>query len=139
MPPALKIRNLWLGRALDKVALSGGKVGIWAAALLFVVMLCFARPVFHVDIHAMNSLSEETLAADRTFRAVWGDLTSRVYLMTEGRSLQELQAKSDRLTGMLKEDAKRGKIDVGFALSDLFPGEDLARRHAGVWQTSNGN
>jgi predicted exporter/SAM-dependent methyltransferase len=133
MPPALKIRNLWLGRALDKVVLSGGKVGI-SAALLFVVMLCFARPVFHVDIHAMNSLSEETLAADRAFRAVWGDLTSRVYLMTEGRNLQELQAKSDRLAGMLKEDAKRGKIGAGFALSDLFPGEDLARRHAADWQ-----
>lgn len=134
MPPALKTRNLWLGRVLDKVVLSGGKVGIWAAALFFVVMLFFARPVFHVDIHAMNSLSEETLAADRAFRAVWGDLTSRVYLMTEGRTLQELQAKSDRLTGMLKEDLKRGRIGAGFALSDLFPGEALARRHAEDWR-----
>ena len=134
MPPALKIRNLWLGRALDKVVLSGGKVGIWAAALLFGVMLCFARPVFHVDIHAMNSLSEATLAADRTFRAVWGDLTSRVYLMTEGRSLEELQAKSDRLAGMLSEDVKRGRIGAGFALSDLFPGKALARRRAADWR-----
>ena len=134
MPPALKIRNIWLSRVLDKVVLSGGKAGIGAAALLFGVMLCFARPVFHVDIHAMNSLSEETVAAERTLQTVWGDLTSRVYLMTEGRSLQELQAKSDRLTGMLKEDLKRGKIGAGFALSDLFPGEDLARRRAADWQ-----
>ena len=134
MPPALKIRNLWLGPVLDRVVLSGGKAGIWAAALLFGVMLCFARPVFHVDIHAMNSLSEETLAADRAFRAVWGDLTSRVYMLTEGRSLAELQAKSDRLTGMLEEDFERGKIGPYFSLSDLFPGEDLARSRAADWR-----
>ena len=134
MPPALKIRNIWLSRVLDKVVLSSGKYGIWTAALFFGVMLCFARPVFHVDIHAMNSMSEETLAADRTFQAVWGDLTSRVYLMTEGRSLKELQAKSDRLTGMIKEDLKQGKIGAGFALSDLFPGDALAQRRAADWQ-----
>ncbi|MBM4315281.1 MAG: methyltransferase domain-containing protein, partial [Deltaproteobacteria bacterium] len=134
MPPALKNRTLWLVRALDRAVLSGGKVGIWAAALLFAVMLCFARPVFHVDIHAMNSMSEETLAADREFRAIWGDLTSRVYLMTDGRSLPELQAKSDRLTGMLKEDLEEGKIGPGFSLSDLFPGETLARSRAADWR-----
>jgi predicted exporter/SAM-dependent methyltransferase len=134
MPPALKSRNIWLSRVLDKTVLSMGKYGIWAAALFFGVMLCFARPVFHVDIHAMNSMSEETLAAERTFQAVWGDLTSRVYLMTDGRSLQELQDKSDRLAGMLKDDLKRGKIGAGFALSDLFPGEVLAKRRAEDWQ-----
>ncbi len=57
MPPALKTRNPWLGRILDRIALSGGKAKLAAAALFFGVMLFFARPVFLVDINAMNSLS----------------------------------------------------------------------------------
>ena len=134
MPPALKTRDPWLGRILDRFALSGEKTKLVVAALFFGVMLCFARPVFQVDIGAMNSLSKETLAAEKTFQRVWGDLTSRVYLMTEGKNLEELQAKSDRLAGMFREDLKRGTVGAAFALSDLFPGEALARRHAADWQ-----
>ncbi len=134
MPPALKPRSPWLGRILDGIALSGGKAKLAAAALFFTTMLFFARPVFLVDINAMNSLSDETISADRTLQQVWGDLTSRVYVMTEGKNSVELQAKSDRLAGMFREDVKRGTINAAFLLSDLFPGEELARRRAADWQ-----
>ena len=86
MPPALKPRSEWLGPILDGIALSGGKAKLAAAALFFTVMLFFARPVFLVDIAAMNSLSDETIAADQTLQRIWGDLTNRVYVMTEGKS-----------------------------------------------------
>ena len=82
----------------------------------------------------MNSMSAETIAADRMIRQVWGDLSSRIYLMTEGRSLEELQAKSDRLAGMLREDLDRGTVKGAFALADLFPGEALAQSHAADWK-----
>jgi len=134
MPPARKTRDPWLGRILDRIVLSGEKPKLVAAALFFGVMLCFARPVFQVDINAMNSLSAETVAADKTLQQVWGDLTSRVYLMIEGQSLEELQAKSDRLAGMLREDLRRGSVQGAFALADLFPGEALAGRHAADWK-----
>jgi len=133
MPPALKTRDPWLSRILDRIALSGGKAKLVAVALFFGVMLCFARPVFQVDINAMNSLSTETVAAEKTLQRVWGDLTSRVYLMIEGGSLADLQAKSDRLAGMLRDDLNRGTVGAAFALSDLFPGEELAKSHAADW------
>jgi predicted exporter/SAM-dependent methyltransferase len=135
MPPALKTRNIRLSRILDRIALSGGIAKAVAVALFFLVMLCFARPVFQVDINAMNSMSTETVAADRTVQRVWGDLTSRIYLMTEGRSLEDLQAKSDRLSMMLREDLNRGTVKGAFVLADLFPGEALAKRHAADWKT----
>jgi len=97
-------------------------------------MLFFARPVFLVDINAMNSLSAETVAADRTLQRVWGDLTSRVYVMTEGKTITELQAKSDRLAMLLQEDLRRQTVKAAFLLSDLFPGEELARRRAADWR-----
>lgn len=133
MPPALKPRNPWLGRILDGIALSAGKAKLVAAALFFAVMLFFARPVFLVDIAAMNSLSAETIAADRTLKRIWGDLTNRIYVMTEGKNIEELQAKSDRLAGMFREDCRRGTLQAAFLLSDLFPAEEIARRRAADW------
>lgn len=134
MPPALKPRNPWLNRGLDRIALSGGKASLAAVALFFGTMLLFARPVFQVDINAMNSMNPDTVAADQTIRRVWGDMASRVYLMTEGQSLAELQVKGDRLAVMLQEDIDRGVIRGAFALSDLYPGETLAGRHASDWK-----
>ena len=134
MPPALKSRNRWFGRFLDSISLSGQKAKLAAAALFFVVMLFFARPVFLVDMNAMNSLSAETVAAEQTLQRVWGDLTSRVYVLTEGRTVQELQAKSDRLAGMFREDEKRGIVRGAFSLADLFPGEELARHRVADWK-----
>jgi uncharacterized protein len=134
MPPALKTRNMWLNRALEKVVLSGGKVGIAAVVLLFGIMLFFARPVFQVDINAMNSLSEDTIAAEEKIQELWGNLTSRVYLMIEGRSLSDLQKKNDRLSGLMGDDLNRGAVTSAFLPSDLFPGEELAGRHATAWR-----
>ncbi len=134
MPPALKIRNTWLNRALEKVVLSGGKAGIVGALILFGVMLFFARPVFQVDINAMNSLSSETIAADKKIQDLWGNLTSRVYMMIEGRSPSELQMKNDRLSVLLGDDLRRGAVASAFLPSDLFPGEELAGRRAAAWR-----
>ncbi|MBA4421659.1 MAG: MMPL family protein [Syntrophus sp. (in: bacteria)] len=134
MPPALKTRNRWLSRTLEKVVLSGGKAGIAATVLLFGIMLFFARPVFQVDINAMNSLSGETLAAEKKIQELWGNLTSRVYMMIEGRSISELQMKNDRLSVLLGDDLRRGVVTSAFLPSDLFPGEGLAGRRAAAWQ-----
>ena len=134
MPPALKTRNKWLNRALEKVVLSGGKAGILAAALFFGFMLWFARPVFQVDISAMNSLSDETIAADKKIQDLWGNLTSRVYMMIEGRSASELQMKNDRLSALLGDDLRRGVVTSAFLPSDLFPGEGLAGSRAAAWR-----
>jgi predicted exporter/SAM-dependent methyltransferase len=134
MPPALKTRNSRLGVFLDKIVLPGGRMKLAAAALFFVVMLFFARPVFQVDVGAMNSLSGETIAAEKTLQRVWGDMTSRVYVMTEGKTLAELQDKSDRLSGMFGEELKRGTLEEAFLLSDIFPGERLAARRAADWR-----
>ena len=133
MPPALKAHDDRFGRILDKLTLPGGMARPAVAALFFAVMLFFARPVFQVDVAAMNSLSRESIAAEKTLQQIWGDLTSRVYVMTEGKSLAELQEKSDRLSGMFREGLKQGILEGAFLLSDIFPGEKLAGLRAADW------
>jgi len=134
MPPARKSRNVWLTRALDRIVFSGGTAMMVAISVFFAVMLCFACPVFQVDINAMNSMSGETVAADKRLQGIWGNLTSRVYLLIEGRNPEELQAKSDRLAAMFQQDIRQGTLKAAFALSDLFPGKKQALRHAAAWR-----
>lgn len=134
MPPALKPRNDRFRRVLDQITRPVGMKGLVVAVVFFVLMLFFVRPVFQVDITAMNSLSAESIAAEKTLQQVWGDLTSRVYLMTEGRNVAELQEKSDRLHGMLREEIGRGTLGGAFLLSDLFPGERLAGERSADWK-----
>ena len=134
MPPALKPHNDRFHRVLDQITRPVGMKGLAVGVGFFVLMLFFVRPVFQVDITAMNSLSAESIAAEKTLQQVWGDLTSRVYLMTEGRNVAELQEKSDRLHGMFREEIGRGTLGGAFLLSDLFPGERLAGKRAADWK-----
>lgn len=136
MPPAKRVRKSPLATLLDRIVPSegSGRGRLAAAALLFGVMLCFARPVFQVDLNAMNSMSAATLAAESRVQAIWGNLTSRVYLLTEGPGQRALQDQSDALAPWLEEDERRSVIRAPFVLSDLFPGEARARRQAEAWR-----
>ena len=136
MPPALKTRNRWLSRALEKVVLSGGKAGIVAAALFFGFMLWFARPVFQVDISAMNSLSDETIAADKNDSGALGgsdepglyDDRGAERLGTSGEKRPPEPACSGRISG-------RASITSAFlALRPLSRGRGWRGRRAADWR-----
>jgi len=136
MPPARRERRSRLAGLLDRIVPTEGtgKVRLAVAVLFFAVMCGFARPVFRVDLNAMNSMSAETIAAEDRIQAVWGNLTSRVYLMLQGRDSRALQAQSDALAPRLEADAKRGVIAPPFLMSDLYPGEARARVNAAAWR-----
>ncbi len=112
----------------------GGRAAACGAILFGVVMLFFAKPDFHVDLQAMNSMSRETLAADKLIRSVWGDVLSRVFLAVEGKSLPELHAREDRLAGLLEEESRRGAVTSAFVPSMIFPGEERAKGNLAAWR-----
>ena len=55
-------------------------------------MLFFARPGFNVNLSAMNTVSQATRAAEEKLTSVWGDIFSKIFLMTEADSVEALQA-----------------------------------------------
>ena len=57
----------------------------------------------------MNTVGKDTRAAEKLFTEVWGDkLLNRVYLLSEGKSVSDLQNEGDRLLEMAgKDEAKR--------------------------------
>ncbi len=123
MPPA-KQRALPL-RHMVNIFSSLGKKGAYGCLIFAAIMLFFARPVFKVDLSSMNTVSEDTTAAEKLLTNVWGNnLFQKTYLMTEGESIKEVQNKGDRVLQMMDQDLQSGVILSGFVPSMIFPGEE---------------
>lgn len=132
LPPARRESNRRLARAIRKIAAPAG----WkpAAALVFgLVMLFFAKPVFNVDLQAMNSVSPETIAAENKLQGVWGNLSGRCYVLVEAPTLAALQKKNERLEVFLAGDVTSGKLAPVFLPTRIFPSRDAAAGHFAAW------
>jgi predicted exporter/SAM-dependent methyltransferase len=134
MPPARGESLLPLQRFTNWIATAAGKQKAFAAIGLAIVLLFYANPVFRVDLNSMNSVSKETLAAEKLLADVWGNLFSRIYVMAEGRDVKELQQKGDRLVTLLDQDVRTGTLASAFVPSMIFPGEQLAEQNFSAWR-----
>ena len=129
-------RRPWLpvDRWLRRATLAPGWLLLAVPAVLLVVLVPFARPRFDSDLHALNTVSHETRAAEQGIRQTWGDVFTHVYVFLEADSVAELQAKSDRLANFLHEQQTAGVIAEAFCPSLLFPGPELAAQNAEAWR-----
>ncbi|MBN1531580.1 MAG: MMPL family transporter [Spirochaetes bacterium] len=106
---------------------------VFIALALFCVMLFFSKPDFRIDIGAMNSVTAETLAAEKTVSSHWGTIFTKVYLLVEGSSLGDLRAKGDRLCALLESDRAGGRVASFFNSSMIVPGEERGGVNARAW------
>ncbi len=134
MPPARSESLLPLQSFTNWMTTAAGKKKAYAAAGLAIVLFFYANPVFHVDLNAMNSVSKETLAAEKLLADVWGDLFSRIYVMVEGRDVEELQHEGDRLAALLDQDVRNGTLASAFVSSLVFPGKERAEQNFSAWR-----
>jgi len=134
VPPAKGKSLLPLQAFANWIAKPAGKKKAYAAVGLAIVLLFYANPVFHVDLNAMNSVSKETLAAEKLLADVWGDLFSRIYMMVEGRDVKELQQKGDHLATLLDQDVRTGTLASAFVPSMIFPGEQRGDQNFSAWR-----
>jgi predicted exporter/SAM-dependent methyltransferase len=133
LPPARR-RSLPLRRLVEKMPTAGKKSAL-AVALFFCGMLFFANPQFNVSLNTMNTVSSDTQAAERLMTSVWGGgLFSRIYLLTEGKTIPELQNSGDRLLTDIEHDMQAGHLASGFVSSMLFPGSRRSRQNVDAWQ-----
>jgi predicted exporter/SAM-dependent methyltransferase len=134
MPPASAESLLPLQRFANWMTTVAGKKKLYGAIGLAVVLCFYAKPVFQVDLNAMNSVSKETLAAEKTVGDVWGNLFNRIYVMMEGRDVTELQQKGDCLVPLLEHDVKTGALSSAFVPSMIFPGQERADQNLAAWR-----
>ena len=134
MGPAPRRRRVEVDRVTAFITRRGGWVGVGLSIVLFVTFIPFARPGFTVDLAAMNSVSDETLAAEELVARTWGDVLGRVSVLVEARDLDELQARSDALAAFLEEGVQREELGGGFSPSFLYPGPKRAQANLSAWR-----
>ncbi len=133
MPAAAKPSNPYLVDAIKKIA-APAKWKIIGAVAFGAVMLFFAKPVFNVDMNAMNSMSEETIRADKKMQGVWGNLSGRCYVFLEAPDLSQLQKKNQQLMNRLSEEIRQEKLSSVFLPTTLFPSPETAQSHFAAWR-----
>lgn len=134
MPPAKRKRILPLQEIVNKLAMSGAKYKACAALVFALIMLFFAKPEFHVDLRAMNTVTSETRAAENMVSNVWGNIFSKVFLVTQADSIRDLQKTGDKLSWNLEQDLASGALSSAFVPSMIFPGEERGRQNFAAWQ-----
>ncbi len=134
MPPAKRTSNQWLVRAIDWVA-APARWKVVAALVFGLIMVVLAKPVFQVDLQAMNSLRPETLAAEQKIQSVWGDLSGKCYLYLEAPDIRTLQAQNDPIMPLLQAQVAAGHLIDAFVPGMLFPSEQTARRNYEAWRS----
>ena len=131
--PAGRQRALPLQKAANAMAMTGRK-GLWTAVGFAAVMLIFAKPVFNVSLQAMNTVGSDTRAAEQLLAEVWGDIFDKVYVLTAGDSVAELQHKGDLLAEKLEKDLEAEFLSAGFVPSMIFPGQDRRQKNFAAWK-----
>jgi predicted exporter/SAM-dependent methyltransferase len=134
MPPARRGGFLPVQALANKIASSRGMTKVYAAIALGVVMLFFAKPVFHVDLNAMNAVSEASLAAEKQVGDVWGNLFGRIYVMVEGSDLPDLQRQADRMAERLDHETGGGVLSSAFSPAFIFPGAERSAQNLQAWR-----
>ncbi|MBN2158563.1 MAG: MMPL family transporter [Spirochaetes bacterium] len=133
MPPAKRGGFISLQKVVDLIMSSRPAWKAFAALAFGVVMLVFARPNFRVDLASMNTVSRDTLRAEKLVTDTWGNVLTRLYIMTEAGSIGELQQKGDRLAGELGREIASGALSSAFVPSMLFPGEARMKENLSAW------
>jgi predicted exporter len=137
MPPARRkighAAKPVLQRVTDALALKGGKTKAYIALGFALFMLFFAKPQFHIDLSSMNSVSDATRAAEQLLADVWGDIFSKIHIITTSADLEELHAAGDRLAGMLETDMEKGVLASAFHPAMIFPGQERCKLNLAAW------
>jgi uncharacterized protein len=134
MPPAKRRTNSFLLNTINNIA-APAKWKLVAAIVFALIMLFFAKPVFNVDLNAMNSMSKDTINAGNKIQSVWGDLSGRCYVLLEAKSIDDLQKKNGQLMNLLADDVRQEKLSPVFLPSVLFPTAESARSNFAAWRT----
>jgi predicted exporter/SAM-dependent methyltransferase len=133
LPPAQRQTSRFLMIAVKSIA-APAKWKLITAIAVGVIMVFFAKPVFNVDLQAMNSISADTISAEKKLQEIWGNLSGRCYVLLEAVSIEELQEKNQRLMTFLASDVREEKLNPVFLPSVLFPAPQSAGKNFEAWR-----
>jgi predicted exporter len=120
----------WIGMIMG----SRPRYKVYGAVVIGGIMLLFVRTDFRVDLSAMSTVTGDTLASEKLVTSVWGNVVSRLFLMTEAPSVEELQRKGDQLAEQLDREKEAGVLSTAFVPSMIFPGRERMIKNLSAWK-----
>ena len=135
MAPARRRAIIPLDKIGNFMVTSGGWPMFYVLLGLMVVLFFFARPNFSTDLDSLNTVSKETIAAENLVKNIWGDISAKIYILSEGDSAAELQRHADQISAGLAPFQVGNAIASLANLSDLFPGPEMAEKNLAAWQS----
>ncbi|MGM0424051.1 MAG: MMPL family transporter [Thermodesulfobacteriota bacterium] len=133
--PAKRSGTLPLQALVDKLVQCSGKYSIGLALAALVFLSFFAHPDFEVDISQMNTVSQETLAAEEAVAETWGEqLFDKIYLLAEAPSKKTLQQHSDQLAAAMQKETQKDTLAQAFLPSEIFPAKERCQANLEAWQ-----
>ncbi len=134
LPPAKREGASLFRRGADSLFLRGGTAKFFAVLAAGLLLACWARPDFRIDLNALNAVSAETLQAEAEIQERWGNVPGRLHILLEGATVAEIQDKSDGLQQRIAAEQAAGRVQGAFVPSLLFPGEAQAQRRLEAWR-----
>ncbi|MHB8136903.1 MAG: methyltransferase domain-containing protein [Smithellaceae bacterium] len=134
LPPSKRLTNRFLMNAVVKIA-APAKWKLATAIIFGLIMLLFAKPVFNVDLQAMNSVSPDTIQSENKLQETWGNLSGKCYVLLTAPSVGELQKKNEQLMTLLAVDVQKEKLAPAFLPSVLFPSPASAQSNLAAWRS----
>ncbi len=111
---------------------SWGTVAVLTALTL--IMLFFVKFEFNVDLASMNTISPQSLEAEQTIDQIWGSLSNKLYIMTTGRTEEELWREAERLGDFLEQEKDASVLAAGLPGATIFPGPKAQKANLKAWQ-----
>ncbi|WP_300604293.1 trifunctional MMPL family transporter/lysophospholipid acyltransferase/class I SAM-dependent methyltransferase [Niabella sp.] len=123
----------WIDR-IAAIRLESNKWLVGLIVLLTIVFSFFAGKVqFEPDMMQLNYMSAELKQAEQKLNRISGAALKSVYLVTEGRNLDEALVKSERLHVRIEQLRAAGKISSAGGVSSLFMSDSLQQARIARW------
>lgn len=128
-------RNAWVpvGRFMDYIVQRSGWKIMTAAIVVAVILACFIRLDFKVDLNAMNTMTPATSRAEESVARTWGNVFDRVYVMAKADSQKALWDKANRLGGFLLSQKNAGIIKDSLPFMTMLPGPKQQASNLVAW------
>lgn len=128
-----EIKHSWI----DNIASVKFESSKWIVLLIFVlsaVFFFFAKKVqFEPDMMQLNYMPKETKQAEEKMNALSGAALRSLYVVTEGKNLDEALRKSETLQNDIEALQSRGLVTSSAGVSSLFLSDSLQQKRIGNW------
>lgn len=122
---------------IDRIAAIRLESNKWLVGLIFLLTIVFAffagKVQFEPDMMQLNYMPGELKQAEQQLNRISGAALKSVYVVTEGRNLDEALKKSERLQTGIDDLRAKGRISSAGGVSSLFMSDSLQRARIARW------